>query len=65
MAYMLSYFTGIDYKLAALITLSIVVFYTALSGLWGVVVTDLLQGFLQTLSLLMTDYLCYKMLWFY
>lgn len=52
MAYMLSYFTGIDYKLAALITLSIVVFYTALSGLWGVVVTDLLQGFLQTLSLL-------------
>lgn len=51
MSYMFTFSTGINENLATLITLTIVVFYTVLSGLWGVVVTDVLQGFMQTIGM--------------
>lgn len=52
MSYMFTYFAGIDHNLATLLSLFLVVAYTVASGLWGVVVTDVLQGFIQTAGML-------------
>lgn len=56
LSYMFTFSTGINQNLATLIVLTIVVIYTVLSGLWGVVVTDVLQGFMQTLGMLLLFY---------
>ena len=42
MSLLFTFYTGIDQKLATLISLSVVLIYTISSGLWGVVVTDVL-----------------------
>lgn len=51
LSYMLIYVLNIDRNLAVLATFVVITGYTALSGLWGVVVTDVFQGILQTIGL--------------
>ena len=48
LSYMITYVIEIDRNLAVLLTFLIVTAYTSISGLWGVVMTDVLQGFMQT-----------------
>ncbi len=60
MSYMLTYSLQIDRNLAVLATFVIVTAYTSLSGLWGVVATDVFQGFLQIVGLLILLYLTLK-----
>lgn len=50
---LLTYAFNLDRNLAVLITFLVLTSYTALSGLWGVVTTDILQGLLQTVGLAM------------
>ena len=51
LSFLITYAFGIDRNLAILITFLIITSYTVLSGLWGVVVTDVFQGLLQTFGL--------------
>jgi len=55
-ALFISYIFKLDYNLACLFTFLVITAYTALSGLWGIVATDLLQGFLQATGLLVLLY---------
>ncbi len=48
---LITYVFRIDRNLSVLITFLVIVSYTLLSGLWGVVVTDIFQGTLQTVGL--------------
>ena len=50
---LITYAFEIDRNLAILITFLVITSYTVLSGLWGVVVTDIFQGFLQTTGLIL------------
>jgi solute:Na+ symporter, SSS family len=52
LSYMITYVIEIDRNLAVLLTFLIVTAYTSLSGLWGVVLTDVLQGFMQTIGMI-------------
>lgn len=60
LSYMLTYIFNIDRNIAVLATFVIITGYTALSGSWGVVATDIFQGLLQTIGLFMILYLCIK-----
>lgn len=51
LSYMITYVIEIDRNLAVLLTFLIVTAYTSISGLWGVVMTDVLQGFMQTIGM--------------
>ncbi len=61
LSYLLTYSLNIDRNLAVLATFVIITGYTALSGLWAVVATDVFQGILQTIGLFMILYLCMKL----
>lgn len=52
LSYMLTYILNLDKNLAVLLTFVIVTGYTSLSGLWGVVLTDVLQGIMQTVGMI-------------
>jgi len=58
---LITYSFNIDRNLAVLITFLVITSYTALSGLWGVVATDIFQGFLQTAGLLALLYFALKL----
>jgi len=50
---LLSFVFGIDRNLAILLIFIVITAYTALSGLWGIVGTDILQGLLQAVGLIL------------
>lgn len=60
MSYMFMFATGIDENLATLITLTVVIIYTTLSGFWGVVITDVLQGIMQSVGMFLLLYFILK-----
>ncbi|MBN7774166.1 sodium:solute symporter family protein [Clostridium aminobutyricum] len=53
MAYMLTYLFDMNRNLAVLLIFIIITSYTILSGLWGVVLTDIFQGILQTVAIIL------------
>jgi len=58
---LITYAFHIDRNLAVLLTFLVITSYTAMSGLWGVVVTDIFQGFLQTAGLIMLLIFAFKL----
>lgn len=52
LSYLITFVFGIDRNLTLLLVFLVVISYTVLSGLWGVAVTDVFQGLLQTASLI-------------
>ncbi|HPO05026.1 MAG TPA: sodium:solute symporter family protein [Bacillota bacterium] len=56
LSFMFTYLWNIDRNLAVLVTFIIITGYTAMSGLWAVVATDVFQGFLQTIGLFVLMY---------
>lgn len=57
---LITYVFHIDRNLSVLITFLVITSYTLLSGLWGVVVTDIFQGTLQTAGLFLLLYFSIK-----
>ena len=53
LSYLITFVFGIDRNLALLLFFLVVIAYTVLSGLWGVAVTDVFQGILQTAGLIL------------
>ena len=53
LSYLITFVFGIDRNLALLLVFLVVIAYTVLSGLWGVAVTDVFQGILQTAGLIL------------
>lgn len=51
LSYLITFVFGLDRNLSLLLVFLVIIPYTVLSGLWGVVVTDVFQGILQTISL--------------
>lgn len=51
LSYLITFVFGINRNLALLLVFLVVIAYTVLSGLWGVAVTDVFQGLLQTAGL--------------
>ncbi|MCB6993453.1 sodium:solute symporter family protein [bacterium 210820-DFI.6.37] len=51
LSYLITFVFGINWNLALLLVFLVVISYTVLSGLWGVAVTDVFQGILQTVGL--------------
>lgn len=60
LSFMFTYLFDIDRNLAVLVTFLVITGYTAMSGLWAVVVTDVLQGILQTIGLFILLYFSIK-----
>lgn len=58
---LITYVFGIDRNLSVLITFLVITSYTLLSGLWGVVVTDVFQGTLQTIGLFLLLFFSIKL----
>ncbi len=56
LSFMFTYLWNIDRNLAVLVTFLIITGYTAMSGLWAVVATDVFQGILQTIGLFILLY---------
>lgn len=52
LSYLITFVFGINQNLALLLVFLVVIAYTVLSGLWGVAVTDVFQGLLQTAGLI-------------
>ena len=52
LSYLITLTFGINRNLALLLIYIVIIGYTVLSGLWGVVMTDIFQGILQTFSLI-------------
>lgn len=61
LSFLMTYAFGIDRNLAILFTFLVITAYTVLGGLWGVVVTDIFQGFLQTFGLIVLLVLSIKL----
>lgn len=61
LGYMITYIFGINSNLSVLLIFLIITAYTLLSGLWGVVVTDIFQGILQTAGIIMLVVLTVKL----
>jgi SSS family solute:Na+ symporter len=53
LAYLLTYAFNIDMNLALLVIFITITAYTSLSGLWAVVSTDIVQGFIQTVGMIL------------
>lgn len=53
LAFLLTFVFHIDINLALLVTFIAITGYTCLSGLWAVVSTDVVQGFLQTIGMIL------------
>ena len=60
LSYFIVYAFKIDRNLAILIIFVVITAYTSLGGLWGVVATDVVQGLLQTVGLLILFFLSVK-----
>lgn len=60
LSYLITYVFGINRNLALLLVFLVVISYTMLSGLWGVAVTDIFQGLLQTMGIVSLCYIAYK-----
>lgn len=58
---LITYVFNIDRNLSVLITFLVITSYTLLSGLWGVVVTDVFQGTLQTIGLFLLLFFSVKL----
>jgi len=58
---LVTYVFHIDRNLSVLITFLVITSYTLLSGLWGVVVTDIFQGTLQTAGLFLLLFFSVKL----
>ena len=58
---LITYVFQIDRNLSVLITFLVITSYTMLSGLWGVVVTDIFQGALQTTGLFLLLFFSVKL----
>lgn len=58
---LITYVFNIDRNLSVLITFLVITAYTLLSGLWGVVVTDIFQGTLQTAGLFLLLFFSVKL----
>ena len=58
---LITYAFHIDRNLSVLITFLVITSYTLLSGLWGVVVTDIFQGTLQTIGLFLLLFFSIKL----
>jgi SSS family solute:Na+ symporter len=58
---LITYVFDIDRNLSVLITFLVITSYTLLSGLWGVVVTDIFQGTLQTTGLFLLLFFSVKL----
>ncbi len=58
---LITYVFDIDRNLSVLITFLVITSYTLLSGLWGVVVTDIFQGTLQTIGLFLLLFFTVKL----
>jgi len=56
LSFLFTYLWDMDRNLAVLVTFLIITGYTAMSGLWAVVATDVLQGLLQTAGLFILLY---------
>lgn len=52
LSYLITFVFGINRNLALLLVFLVIIAYTVLSGLWGVAVTDVFQGLLQTAGLI-------------
>lgn len=52
LSYLITFIFGINRNLSLLIIFLVITLYTVMSGLWGVVMTDVFQGILQTLGLI-------------
>lgn len=52
LSYLITFVFGINRNLALLLVFIVVIAYTVLSGLWGVAVTDVFQGLLQTAGII-------------
>lgn len=61
LGYMVTYIFGISSNLSILLIFLIITAYTVLSGLWGVVVTDVFQGILQTAGIILLVVLTVKL----
>lgn len=61
LGFMVTYLFGISSNLSVLLTFLIITSYTVLSGLWGVVVTDVFQGILQTAGIILLVVLTVKL----
>lgn len=61
LGYMITYIFGISTNLSVLLIFLIITAYTVLSGLWGVVVTDVFQGILQTTGIVLLVVLTVKL----
>lgn len=61
LGYMITYIFEISSNLSVLLIFLIITAYTVLSGLWGVVVTDIFQGILQTAGIIMLVVLTVKL----
>lgn len=61
LGYMITYIFGINSNLSILLIFLIITAYTVLSGLWGVVVTDIFQGILQTTGIILLVVLTVKL----
>lgn len=53
LSYLITFVFGIGRNLALLLVFLVIISYTVLSGLWGVAVTDVFQGLLQTGGLIL------------
>lgn len=60
LSYLITYVFGINRNLALLLVFLVIITYTVLSGLWGVVITDVFQGVLQTISLFLLVWISLK-----
>ena len=59
-SYLVSYAFNISFALSAVITFVVITAYTVLSGFWSIVSTDIFQGILQTIGLLLIIWLCVR-----
>ncbi|MBR0597224.1 sodium:solute symporter family protein [Sinanaerobacter chloroacetimidivorans] len=61
LGYMITYIFGINSNLSVLLIFITITAYTVLSGLWGVVLTDVFQGILQTTGIILLIVLTIKL----
>ncbi|MDD6310949.1 MAG: sodium:solute symporter family protein [Firmicutes bacterium] len=61
LSYLITFIFGINRNLSLLLVFLVVISYTVLSGLWGVAVTDVFQGILQTIGIISLCVITYKL----
>ena len=61
LSYLITITFGIGRSLALILIFIVIIVYTVLSGLWGVALTDVFQGILQTFSIIALIFVTLKM----